>query len=170
MHIRSTAMAVGFAVLVLLGGCGDDDAEPPATTTAVADATATATSPTVSPTTAVVAADVNVESSSLGQILVDADGMTLYIFLDDTAGTTTCVDACAQTWPPLIASGVSVGAELDEGAFTLIGRPDGTRQLAVNDRPLYLFAGDEEPGDTAGQGFNDLWYVVGPDGEPIEDT
>jgi predicted lipoprotein with Yx(FWY)xxD motif len=171
MSIRRAATGSALAVTLLLVGCGGDDdtTEPPVTTAAQQDASATATSPT-SPTTAAAAADVNVESSSLGQILVDAEGMTLYVFLDDTAGTSTCVDACAQTWPPLVASEVSVGAGLDEGSFSLIGRPDGTRQLAVGDRPLYLFAGDVEPGDTAGQGFNDVWYVVGPDGEPIEET
>jgi predicted lipoprotein with Yx(FWY)xxD motif len=114
----------------------------------------------------VTAADVNVSESSLGEILVDADGMTLYVFMNDTAGTSTCVDACAAAWPPLIATSVTVGDDLAAADFSLVARPDGTQQLAVKGMPLYAFSGDNAPGDTSGQGLNGSWYVVASDGTP----
>ena len=45
------------------------------------------------------------DAVALGPILVDARGFTLYVFDRDTPGTSACVDACAQTWPPLLIEG-----------------------------------------------------------------
>ena len=42
--------------------------------------------------------------TSAGEILTDANGMTLYTFDKDTAGTSNCYDECAANWPPLIAA------------------------------------------------------------------
>jgi predicted lipoprotein with Yx(FWY)xxD motif len=167
MRTRVFLIGALAAISLSLAACGDDDTTTTdgAGTTQAGGGGATTSAP--SATTALAAADVNVATSSLGDILVDRDGLTLYVFLNDTAGTSTCVDACAQAWPPLIATTVAVGADLDEAGFSLVARPDGTQQLAVNDQPLYLFAGDAAPGDTAGQGFNSVWYVVGQDGTPI---
>jgi predicted lipoprotein with Yx(FWY)xxD motif len=152
---------------LVLAGCGDDSSSG-TTSTPGDEGGGTSTTVPAPTTTAVAAADVNVSESSLGEILVDADGLTLYLFMNDTAGTSTCVDTCAAAWPPLVATQVSVGDDLAAADFGLIARPDGTQQLAVNDRPLYRFAGDEAPGDTSGQGLNGVWYVAGADGNPID--
>lgn len=112
---------------------------------------------------------VMVADSELGEILVDAEGRTLYGFTPDTAGESTCYDGCAANWPPLLAEGeFEVGEGLDDGDFSTTERTDGTMQVKIGDRPLYYFAGDTEPGQTNGQGVGDVWYVVGPDGELIE--
>jgi predicted lipoprotein with Yx(FWY)xxD motif len=163
--------AIAVAAGLLVAGCGDEsDSESASTTRATTGAGGAATTASAPATTALSAADVNVAESPLGEILVDAEGLTLYVFMNDTAGTTTCTDACAEAWPPLIATDVSVGDDLAEADFTLVARPDGTQQLAVGGMPLYRFAGDSAPGDTAGQGLNGVWYVVSPDGSPNRDA
>jgi predicted lipoprotein with Yx(FWY)xxD motif len=115
------------------------------------------------------AATVGLADSSLGQILVDAEGRTLYAFTKDTDGTPTCYDDCAANWPPLLADGdATPGEGLDASLLTTVARTDGTMQVKYGDWPLYYFAADAAPGDTNGQGVNSVWYVVGADGTIIE--
>jgi predicted lipoprotein with Yx(FWY)xxD motif len=91
-------------------------------------------------------------------LLVDANGMTLYIFDKDTAGVSTCYDGCADSWPAYIAdAGASAAA-----AFTLVERNDGLAQWAVDGMPLYYWAGDQAPGDATGDGVGGVWHVVKP--------
>ncbi|MPV38080.1 COG4315 family predicted lipoprotein [Georgenia subflava] len=104
--------------------------------------------------------------TDLGQILADAGGMTLYIFTNDSAGTSTCEDSCLDLWPP-VPGDVTAGPGLEADLLGTLERSDGTTQASYADRPLYYFAQDAEPGDTTGQGFNDVWFVVGADGEPV---
>lgn len=111
---------------------------------------------------------IGVETTALGDILVDTDGMTLYVTLDDTAGVPTCLDACAKTWPPFVADAVEPPAQFDTADFDQVPLPDGTFQIVYKGRPLYRFTGDSAPGETNGQGLNGVWYVVGLDGEPIK--
>lgn len=110
---------------------------------------------------------IKLADSSLGQIIVDAEGKTLYMFTPDEAGTPTCYDQCATAWPPLTGE-VTAGAGLDASKLTLVDRTDGSKQVKYGEYPLYYFANDAKAGDTNGQGLNDKWYVVGADGEPIK--
>ena len=146
--------------------------EPPAAT----DTAAAAETPTVGvPVTG--GATINVsESTEFGSILVDGDGMSLYLFMADTqnSGTSTCGDddGCATEWPPLVTEGDPVAGEgVDAALLGTITRDDGTTQVTYNGWPLYLFAGDSAPGDTVGQGideFGGLWFLVSPTGEAIQ--
>jgi predicted lipoprotein with Yx(FWY)xxD motif len=112
---------------------------------------------------------VAIADSSLGQILVDGEGRTLYLFKNDTAGESVCYDECEANWPPLLATDeVTVGAGLDDSDFSTVARTDGTMQVKVGDWPLYYFTPDTAAGDTNGQGVGDVWYVVSPAGEAIE--
>ena len=52
--------------------------------------------------------------------------------------------------------------------FSLVANPEGGQQLKAGDWPLYTFAGDSAPGDVNGQGVNEVWFVVSPDGTIIE--
>lgn len=115
------------------------------------------------------AVTVMVATSDLGDILVDGEGRTLYMFKPDEAGTPTCYDDCEANWPPLTVSGdVSVGEGLDAATFTTVARTDGSMQVKAGKWPLYYFKNDAAPGDTNGQDVGDVWYVVSPTGEPIE--
>lgn len=138
--------------------------EPPASPSdAPASVAPTESAPSSGGTTVAVA------DSALGQILVDGEGRTLYLFTPDSAGESTCYDQCAANWPPLLAQGeITVGEDLDDSDFSTVARTDGTMQVKVGEWPLYYFANDAAPGDTNGQGINDVWYVVSPNGDAIK--
>ena len=40
------------------------------------------------------------QNATLGKILVDKDGRTLYSFADDANGENTCTGGCETIWPP----------------------------------------------------------------------
>jgi predicted lipoprotein with Yx(FWY)xxD motif len=104
--------------------------------------------------------------TSLGSVLVGANGMTLYAFTADTANTSNCTGNCASNWPALTsATAPTVGTGLDASSFKTIS---GTNQVTVNGQPLYYFAGDKAAGDTNGQGVASKWYVVGADGKMMQ--
>lgn len=116
-------------------------------------------------------AAIAVADSSLGQIVVDGAGMTLYGFLPDEGGTPTCYDGCAEAWPPLLAddpAAATVGAGLDQSKLTTAERTDGGSQLVYGGWPLYYFASDSTAGDTTGQGVGGNWFVVAPTGDLIQ--
>jgi predicted lipoprotein with Yx(FWY)xxD motif len=105
-----------------------------------------------------------------GDFLVDGDGMSLYIFMEDADGTSTCNGLCAENWPPLIADGDPVaGSGVDQALLSTSARDDGSLQVTYNGQPLYRFVEDALPGDTGGQDKGDTWYLVSPAGEKIED-
>jgi predicted lipoprotein with Yx(FWY)xxD motif len=116
-------------------------------------------------------ATVDVATSSLGNILVDSHGRTLYLFKKDSGPKSTCFDACATNWPPLRGSGKpTVGTGVSASGVATIARSDGGPQVTYNGHPLYLFAGDAKPGDTNGQGsdaFGAAWLALSPAGNAI---
>jgi len=104
-------------------------------------------------------------SGGLSDDREDREGMTLYVFVNDTldtdgdgVGDSDCNDDCAIAWPPLYADGGATAT----GDFSIITRDDGSRQWAMNDMPLYFFFQDEVPGDTTGEGAGDVWFVARP--------
>ncbi len=103
-----------------------------------------------------VAPIVSVADTSLGEALVDADGLTLYGFLDDADAIPTCNDACADAWPPVLLDSAELPADLDPEVFSVAERADGSFQLVAGIWPLYRFAGDAAPGDVNGQGSGDV--------------
>lgn len=136
------------------------------TTSTSAPTTTTATSTT---TAAVSAAGntLTTATTSLGTFLVDGSGNTLYLFVPDDQGDSTCYDACAGKWPPLTAD-VTAGAGVDATLLGTTTRTDGTIQATYNGWPLYYFAADSQPGDTNGQGINEIWYVISPEGSAVQ--
>ena len=126
--------------------------------------TRAANAPMPAGTPAAAAPPAQAGQTSLGSTLVDAQGRTLYGFLKDNAGSPTCVNACANAWPPLVVSGDQLPAGLDPHVFSVVARPDGTHQLKAGKWPLYRFAGDSAAGDVNGQGSANSWFVVKPDG------
>jgi predicted lipoprotein with Yx(FWY)xxD motif len=114
--------------------------------------------------------------SGLGTVLVDGQGFTLYLYEPDAhSGTSHCSGPCAVEWSPLtLPSGVSLpvaGAGVDGSKLSTTKRSDGTVQVTYNGWPLYTWAEDMAPGQATGEGLNNLgglWYVLNPDGNPIE--
>ena len=108
----------------------------------------------------------------LGDVLVGPDGMTLYMFDADEqrAGESACYDDCAEAWPPLTVDAEPTASEGVTADLSTFERADGQTQVAAAGWPLYYFVEDEEPGDAAGQGVNDVWWVLNPDGEPVREA
>ena len=107
-------------------------------------------------------------TSSLGTILTDAQGRTLYLFTKDASGTSSCTGTCLSVWPPVDANG---GAQAGSGASaSLLGTAAGGAQITYNGHPLYYYVGDTKRGDTNGQDLNQFggsWYVVSPTGAQV---
>ena len=108
----------------------------------------------------------NVATGAPGSFVTGKDGLTLYVFTPDSAGKSTCVDACAAAWPPLVvAAGSTPKAGTGvTGALTTFARADGSMQVALNGMPLYYYAADKKAGDTTGQGVGGKWFVASPTG------
>ena len=125
----------------------------------------------VTPSPAAAAAGtVKLGTTSLGQVLVDAAGRTLYAFTpDEASGAPTCTGTCSGTWPALMDPGnASAGTGLDASKLTIVARPDGGNQVKYGVHPLYHFASDAAAGDTKGQGIGGKWFVIGADGNLIQ--
>ena len=116
-------------------------------------------------------ATIRVANSSLGSILVDSQGRTLYLFKADSATMSACSGACATAWPPLLTKGKpTAGNGLSATKLATIKRSGGERQVTYNGHPLYLFVMDQRPGQTAGQGvvaFGAAWFAVSPAGNQV---
>jgi predicted lipoprotein with Yx(FWY)xxD motif len=114
---------------------------------------------------------VDVANSGLGKILVDAKGRTLYLFKKDKGTKSTCFGACATNWPPVrVTSKPTVSNGLTASKAATTKRSDGKPEVTYNGHPLYLFAGDQKPGDTSGQGvsaFGGSWFAVSPAGTQV---
>ena len=144
------------AALLLAAACGDgeadgEDASPAASTTGTVQVAKT---------------------GSLGDVLVDEDGMTLYLFTKDSDGASACAGDCATTWPPLrVSSGeATAGAGLDAAKLGTIERADGAPQVTFAGKPLYRYAPDKQAGDVTGQGVGGVWFAVRPDGTQASAT
>ena len=111
---------------------------------------------------------VRVARTKLGPILVNGQGRTLYLFLKDRHGKSTCYGGCARVWPPALASGAPrVGPGVAAEKLTTTRRTDHKRQLVYNGHPLYAMSADTRPGELEGQGFLGTWFVVSPAGRRI---
>lgn len=100
-------------------------------------------------------ATVKLGDSSFGKILVDSNGMTLYLDENDKPGNPACTTGCLSAWPPLVApASPTFGPGLTASAYTTVAASDGTKQLAVKGFPLYTWTGDTKPGDVTGEGKN----------------
>jgi len=103
-------------------------------------------------------------NDDLGRFLVGPNGMTLYFFTVDEEGASNCYDQCAENWPPLLVQPgeIPVAGDGVTGELAVAERDDGSLQVLYNNMPLYYWINDEVPGDTTGQGVNDVWFVVAP--------
>ena len=119
------------------------------------------------------ATTVKSRSTTLGTILVDAKGRTLYLFEKDRGGKSACSGTCAKNWPPLLAKGKPRAAgSVRKAKLGTTRRSDGRTQVTYGGHPLYTFVLDAgKPGSTRGEGieaFGAEWYVVGTAGRKIE--
>lgn len=195
--LRSAGVVALLALPVLGAACGDDDDDSTASETDVSPAAVTLGTSAAAPTTAGSAtggattagggtattaggagtsgtgaepmgdATVMVAETDLGEILVDGEGRTLYLFTPDEQGPSTCTADCLANWPSLTGP-AAAGEGVDESLLGTAARPDdGSEQVTYNGWPLYYFAADPNPGDINGQGVGDIWFVVDAAGEAV---
>jgi predicted lipoprotein with Yx(FWY)xxD motif len=104
------------------------------------------------------------KSADHGIILVNANGMTLYTFTNDTPGVSNCTGGCLTNWPAVTVESASalVTAINLPGVFSTFDRGDGTLQVAYNGWPLYTFTPDTARGAVNGDGAGNVWFVAKP--------
>jgi predicted lipoprotein with Yx(FWY)xxD motif len=111
------------------------------------------------------------DAGSLGKVLVDSSDSTLYLFQKDSGTASACTGPCAVAWPPLRVSGTpTVGAGLSASKVGKTPRSDGKAQVTYNGHPLYLYQGDQNPGDANGQGisaFGGGWFTLSSAGDMV---
>jgi len=174
--LACTAVVVGGLALT---GCGANAST--ASTTTAAPATSTTRPATSAPTTSAPVTDpsttglaptapatdgavqIKIVSTPYGEALGSIDGRVLYAWDKEASGTVVCLDAaCLEKWPPLIASSVTTPPGIDPALFSVITRPDGTKQAALRGKPLYNMMIDA-PGEANCQGAEG-WWILHPDG------
>jgi predicted lipoprotein with Yx(FWY)xxD motif len=112
--------------------------------------------------------------TSLGSVLVNARGRTLYVFEKDKHGRSACYGACATYWPPLLTPAKPrAGKGLRAALLGISKRTDGKQQVTYARHPLYTFFADQKAGQTNGEGLTDFgaaWDAVAASGHAIEPT
>ena len=115
---------------------------------------------------------VQLRKTTLGRVLVDSRGHTLYLFEADKGRTSACYGKCATFWPPLTTkTKATAGAGVRAALLGTTKRKDGTRQVTYAGHPLYRFLKDKRAGQTTGQNldfFGGEWYVLAASGRKIE--
>ena len=117
-----------------------------------------ATAYTLAATCAIAAPAVETVDTEKGKVIAAENGMTLYTFKKDEAGTSNCYDDCGVKWPPYLAE----AAAKADGDYTLIERKDGAKQWALKGMPLYFWVKDGKKGDATGDGVGGVWDAARP--------
>ncbi len=162
MH-RSTLLAPVLAPLLAAGlaACAGTTSSAPAGGGSASPAAAGTSGPPLA-----------VAHTSLGSVLVDRQGRTVYLLTADSSGHSTCTAQCLAYWPA-----VAVPGRLPDhvpGVTAAVGStalPAGGRTLTAGGWPLYTFVKDTKPGDVTGEGvasFGGTWYAVSPGGHPVK--
>ncbi len=178
MTTRQRYGALALAAAALLAACGTTTTTGAGTTTGTGSGTlaSSSTAPTTQtpgttagttpgtvPDVPAGVAQIKVITTPYGAALGRGDGKVLYAWDKETGTDATCTSAaCVEKWPPLLATDIEVGSGVDRAALTLVARPDGTQQVAINGRRLYAMALDE-PGEANCQGAEG-WFILHPDG------
>jgi predicted lipoprotein with Yx(FWY)xxD motif len=119
-------------------------------------------------------ATIGAADTGLGTVLVDSNSRTLYVFEKDEGTTSVCNGRCATEWPPVLANGKpTVGGGASASLVATTRRSDETAQVTYNDHPVYRYYGDENAGDTNGQGlttFGGAWYALSTAGDQVSGT
>jgi predicted lipoprotein with Yx(FWY)xxD motif len=172
-RLSRTAITLGGVALAssLAIGCGGGGSS--STTNAASGSSEQGATASTAASTSGAAATVDVaDNSKLGQILVDAQGRTLYLFEKDESDESYCSGKCAKVWPPYTTKGgLKAGTGVDGAKLGTVKRDDGTTQVTYNGSPLYLYVSDKKAGDAGGNELDQFgaeWYALRPSGDKAE--
>jgi predicted lipoprotein with Yx(FWY)xxD motif len=132
--------AAAAALVALVAGCSNSSSSP---------STGGTSSSPQSNQAGGASAGLKTKSTSIGTVLVDASGHTVYELVGDSATSQTCTGSCLATWPAVTANGT---------------------QVIVNGHPAFTFTGDSSAGQTTGQNVTDQWgrwLALDAGGNPI---
>jgi predicted lipoprotein with Yx(FWY)xxD motif len=163
MKKRLVLALAGIAVsTIALAGCSS-------TSSTSSAGSGTTSSSTASSAPTATGGDLSTASTSLGTIVVNGQGRSVYVYTKDTqnSGVSTCYDQCAGVWPAVVTTSATPVVQGVTGTVATIKRTDGTMQVTVNGWPLYTFASDTAAGDVAGQGVMNIWFVMTPAGQQV---
>jgi predicted lipoprotein with Yx(FWY)xxD motif len=143
-------------------------AKPVATSTSAPKATATTPAAATNTPSATTPTILIGEVPSIGSVLANPGGFTLYTYKDDVpnSGKSSVPAAIAPNWPPLIVTGTPVAPSGLPGQLGSFALPDGSKQVMYNGMPLYTFVADKSPGEANGQGLLNLWFAATPSPAP----
>jgi predicted lipoprotein with Yx(FWY)xxD motif len=152
------------AAVVGIAACGSNSpapaaSSPPATSSTGSGSTSSNTNPT--------ATGIKTATTSVGTVLVDAQGYTLYWYANDTASASMCSGSCATYWPPVIGTPTLAAGVTLPGKLGTIKRSNGELQATYMGHPLYTFASDKSAGQVTGNDLNasgGLWWAMTPNG------
>ena len=153
---RLLPVAIAAAAVLALAACGSDDSSS-------SDTTSTTRAASSSSKPATLAVVKTADNATLGRILVDAEGRTVYTLTKDGAAV-DCTGGCLGAWPPVLLPSGTTEATGGPGVSKLtVVTTDAGEQVASDGLPLYTFAGDAAAGDAKGEGiesFGGVWKVV----------
>lgn len=113
-------------------------------------------------------ASTNTSETSFGEVYVDGTGKTLYTFAKDPIGKSVCTDKCETLWPPLLVNDKASAQFSSSSEFSQVTRDDGSKQWALNGKPLYRWVNDQKEGDIDGAGFKGVWPLARADDVSIK--
>jgi predicted lipoprotein with Yx(FWY)xxD motif len=158
VRVRTALSLAGAAIAVaVLAGCSMSSSGSSGSASPSSSASGSSSS----------SADLSTASSTLGQIVVDGKGMTVYVYDKDTKGATSsaCTGACATNWPAVTTTSATPKVDGVSGTVGTIPAAGGAKQITLNGWPLYTYAGDSAAGQVTGQGLQGVWWVVSPSGD-----
>jgi predicted lipoprotein with Yx(FWY)xxD motif len=166
MRKTGLRLAAFGALAVFLSACATNSSSPAGSAHGGSTATSAA-SPTASSGSGAMASQpktsmLTIMKTKIGYVLANAQGYTLYWYSKDVkgSGTSTCTGQCLVAWPALTGKPAAASGIKLNGVLGTITRPGGIVQATYNGYPLYIYAGDSGPGDTAGNGIGGVWHVI----------
>jgi predicted lipoprotein with Yx(FWY)xxD motif len=164
---RTTFAALSLGAALALTSCGGGSTSHDATNTG---GSTPQNPPTGTSTSTPNALALRVRQTSLGPVLADRDGMTVYLLTSDKPNTSLCNAQCLTYWPAVAAPKSAGNLPGITARLSTTKSTAGTPMATAGGWPLYTFVNDRAPGDVTGEGmasFGGVWYAVSPSGQPV---
>ena len=119
-------------------------------------------------------ATLELRQTSIGKVLVNGRGRTLYMFVADRRNKDNCVKIfhCTIVWPLLTTTGEPIAKSgVKRSLVGTIKLPNGETQVTYAGHPVYTYVADMRPGQVFGEGVSQSgakWYVLNGAGHVVK--